>query len=85
MVEDLRPYGVTVNLLLPGGATDTGIIPRDVSIEIRKNLLRPEVMRAPALFLASSEAEGLTGERIVAREFDDWLLAFRRRSAHPIS
>jgi gluconate 5-dehydrogenase len=85
MVEDLRPYGVTVNLLLPGGATDTGIIPRDVSIEIRKNLLRPEVMGAPALFLASSEAEGLTGERIVAREFDDWLLAFRRRSPHPIS
>ena len=79
MVEDLRPYGVSVNLLLPGGATDTGIIPSGVSMEIRNTLLRPEVMGPPTLFLASSEAQGLTGERIVAREFDDWLLAFRSR------
>jgi len=85
MVEDLRPYGVTVNLLLPGGATDTGIIPGDVSMEIRKSLLRPEVMGAPALFLASPEANGLTGERIVARDFDDWLVAFRSRPAHRLS
>ncbi|HUZ42386.1 MAG TPA: SDR family oxidoreductase [Acidimicrobiales bacterium] len=83
MVEDLRPYGITVNLLLPGGASDTGIIPDEVSKEIRKNLLRPEVMGAPILFLASPEAHGLTGERIVAKDFDVWLSAFRNRSAKP--
>jgi gluconate 5-dehydrogenase len=85
MVEDLRPYGISVNLLLPGGATDTGIIPDEVSQEVRKNLLRPEVMAAPILFLASPEAEGLTGERIVAKDFDGWLSAFRRRSGDPAS
>jgi NAD(P)-dependent dehydrogenase (short-subunit alcohol dehydrogenase family) len=84
MVEDLRPHGVTVNLLLPGGATDTGIIPDDVSAEIRNNLLRPELMGAPTVFLASPEADGLTGERIVAKDFDDWLRAFRSRSADPV-
>jgi hypothetical protein len=45
---------------------------------------RPEVMGAPTVFLASPEADGLTGERIVAKDFDDWLRAFRSRSADPV-
>jgi NAD(P)-dependent dehydrogenase (short-subunit alcohol dehydrogenase family) len=81
MVEDLRPYGVTVNLLLPGGATATGIVPSEVSPQIRGGLLRPEIMGAPAVFLASAEAHGLTGERIVAKDFNAWLSAFRSKSA----
>ena len=85
MVEDLRPYGITVNLLLPGGATDTGIIPGEVSPAIRKNLLQPGVMGAPIVFLASSEAEGLTGERIVAKDFENWHTVFRRRSTDPMT
>ena len=36
-------------------------------------LLPPEVMADPIVFLASSLADGITGERIIAREFDDWL------------
>jgi hypothetical protein len=31
------------------------------------------------VFLASAEAEGVTGERIVAKDFDAWLTAFRSR------
>jgi hypothetical protein len=34
-------------------------------------------MGPPAVFLASSEADGLTGARIVASEFDAWLAEFR--------
>jgi gluconate 5-dehydrogenase len=83
MVEDLRPYGVTVNILLPGGATATGMVPDMVPEEARKSLLHPDVMRAPAVFLASAEAEGLTGERIVAKDFESWLADFRSRPGQP--
>ncbi len=79
MVEDLRPYGVSVNLLLPGGATETAMVPDSVPRDIRGTLLRPEVMGPPSVFLASLEAEGVTGERIVAKEFDSWLREFRSR------
>ncbi len=70
MAEDLRPYGISVNQLLPGGATATGMIPDGVP---REGLLQPEIMGPPIVFLASSEAEGLTGARIVAKDFDAWL------------
>lgn len=80
MVEDLRGSGVTVNLLLPGGATATGMIPDGLPREARSRLLSPEVMARPIVFLASDEAEGLTGERIVADEFDRWLSDYRTRS-----
>ena len=75
MTEDLRPHGVAVNLLLPGGATDTGMIPETLDPAARARLLRHEVMGPPIVFLASPEAEGVTGERIVAARFEDWLAA----------
>ncbi len=81
--EDLRPYGVAVNLLLPGGATATGMIPDDFPEAARRNLLPAAVMGPPAVFLASAEAAGLTGERIVARDFGSWLASFRARPAAP--
>lgn len=78
MTEDLRPYGVSVNLLLPGGRTATGMIPEQTG---RDAMLQPEVMGPAIVFLASDEAEGLTGERIVANEFESWLAEYRRRPA----
>ena len=80
MTEDLRTLGVTVNLLLPGGATLTGMIPDDVADGARGHLLPASIMGPPAVWLASTEAEGVTGQRIVAREWPEWLEAFRRRS-----
>jgi len=79
MTEDLRPHGIAVNLLLPGGATLTGMIPDSLPEEHRASLLAPEVMGPPIVFLASPEAEGLTGERIVVRDFDRWLADRRAR------
>ncbi len=75
MAEDLRQYGITVNILLPGGSTLTGMIPEHE--RTHAGLLKPEVMGPPIVFLASEEAEGLTGQRIVATEFDRWLSTFR--------
>lgn len=83
MVEDLRPFGVTVNILLPGGATATGMVPDSLPEEVRAALLHPDVMKAPAVFLASAEAEGLTGARIVAKDFERWLADFRTRRSAP--
>jgi NAD(P)-dependent dehydrogenase (short-subunit alcohol dehydrogenase family) len=75
MAEDLREFGVTVNMLLPGGATVTGMIPDEIrkQIESQSALLDPRVMAEPIVYLASPEAEGITGERIVATEFKQWL------------
>ncbi|WP_110928120.1 SDR family NAD(P)-dependent oxidoreductase [Bacillus massiliglaciei] len=75
MAEDLREFGVTVNMLLPGGATVTGMIPDEVRWELEGNslLLKPEIMAKPIVYLASKQSEGLTGERLVAVEFDSWL------------
>ena len=68
--QDLEGTGVTVNSLLPGGATLTGMIPDDLPAEIRSNLLDPEIIVAPLLWLVSSEADGLTGRRLIANRWD---------------
>jgi gluconate 5-dehydrogenase len=68
MAADLLGSPVTVNLLLPGGATATGMVP-DVKSAGPRNLLEPEIMGPPIVWLASADAAGVTGERIVATEF----------------
>jgi gluconate 5-dehydrogenase len=85
MAEDLKPHNIAVNILLPGGATNTGMIPIAMPDEIRSRLLNPDVMARPITFLASDEAEGLTGESIIATDFDSWLSKFRasRPTDHP--
>lgn len=75
MAEDLRELGITVNILLPGGATATGMLPEEYKDKWKTmpELLKPDIMALPIAFLASHLSDGLTGERIVAREFDQWL------------
>jgi gluconate 5-dehydrogenase len=64
-------------MLLPGGATRTGMVP-DPSAAGPRNLLEPEIMGPPIAWLASAEASGVTDERIVATEFEQWLSDRRR-------
>jgi NAD(P)-dependent dehydrogenase (short-subunit alcohol dehydrogenase family) len=75
MAADLADMPVTTNMLLPGGATDTGMIPDQMPQELRGNLLDPAVMGPPVVWLASPNAAGVHNERIVARDFDRWLAA----------
>ena len=77
MAADLAGTPVTVNLLLPGGATATGMVPDDVPPELRANLLDPAVMGPPIVWLASPEAAGVHDARIVAVDFEAWLAARR--------
>jgi NAD(P)-dependent dehydrogenase (short-subunit alcohol dehydrogenase family) len=73
MAADLAGTSVTVNILLPGGATATGMIPDDASPEVMATLLDPAIMGPPIVWLASREAEGVHDQRIVATSFDTWL------------
>ena len=73
MAADLADTSVTANILLPGGATATGMIPDDVPDEVRARLLDPAIMGPPIVWLSSPEAEGVHDQRIVAKEFDEWL------------
>lgn len=69
--QDLEGTGVTVNALLPGGATLTGMIPQDLDERIRAQLLDPKVVVAPLLWLASPAADPINGRRLLANCWRD--------------
>lgn len=74
MAADLADGPVRVNLLLPGGATATGMVPQEgLGDEMRNRLIDPAVMGPPVVWLASPAAADVHDERIVAVEFGDWL------------
>ena len=57
--QELRDSGVTVNVLLPGGATDTDLLPPSNNKKgADGNLLSPSIMINPALWLASDVLMG---------------------------
>jgi NAD(P)-dependent dehydrogenase (short-subunit alcohol dehydrogenase family) len=69
---DLAGTGVDVNVLLPGGAADTDLLPPSPNKKgADGNLLAPSVMRAPVCWLASDASNGITGARYIARLWDD--------------
>jgi NAD(P)-dependent dehydrogenase (short-subunit alcohol dehydrogenase family) len=67
--KDLAGTGVTVNALLPGGPANTRMIPQ-AEVSDRSTLIQPEVMMAPIVWLMSPQSDGVTGRRIVAKEWD---------------
>ena len=73
MAADLEGTAVRLNILLPGGATATGMVPDEIAAERRAALLDPMIMGPPIVWLASDEASGVHNERIVAVEFERWL------------
>jgi len=79
--QDLAGTGVTVNGLLPGGATDTGMIPDNVPDAVRSQLLRPEVMVEPLLWLASEASAATSGARLDAARWDAALPAEQAAAA----
>jgi gluconate 5-dehydrogenase len=46
---------------------------RDALSEHNVPMLEASVMNRALLFLASPASDGLTGEKIVGKDFDDWL------------
>lgn len=70
MAQDLVGTGITVNILCPGGATETNQIPNDIPQEMRDKLYSPDIMGEPTLFLCSDDSAGLHDVRIDAISFD---------------
>src|ERR1700722_18524469 len=76
--QDLQGTDVTVNALLPGGATLTGMVPQTMSQEAKSALLDPSIIVPPLLWLVSPEADGMTGRRLVATK---WQTGSKGKSA----
>jgi NAD(P)-dependent dehydrogenase (short-subunit alcohol dehydrogenase family) len=66
--SDLVGTGVTANVLVPGGVTDTPLVGEDAGD--RSRMLRPEVMVPPLLYLVSEEAAGVNGRRFIGADWD---------------
>ena len=60
---------MSVNVLLPGGPTDTRMVPPSAPFA-RSELIPPAAMAPPALSLASPASDGVTGRRFVAGLWD---------------
>lgn len=67
--EELKGDGITVNVLIPGGPTDTAFISDGAGWD-RAKMLRPAIMGPPACWLISDEAATYTGNRIIAAKWD---------------
>jgi gluconate 5-dehydrogenase len=80
MAADLDGTGVTVNLLLPGGATETGMFPAPEDRPSQLTVIDPAVMGPPIVWLASPRARDVHDQRIVATTFGPWL---ERRGVSP--
>jgi NAD(P)-dependent dehydrogenase (short-subunit alcohol dehydrogenase family) len=67
--KDLAESGVTVNVLVPGGAADTAMVSHDAEPD-RSKLISPAVMVAPIVWLTSRDSDGTTGRRIIGKDWD---------------
>jgi len=67
--QELKADGITVNVLIPGGPTDTPFISDGAGWD-RGKMLQPAIMGPPACWLISDEAGGYTGQRIIAANWD---------------
>lgn len=67
LAADLAGTGVTSNVLVPGGMTDTPMIGDAPN---RDRMLRPEIMVPPLLWLLSDEARKVNGKRFIAADWD---------------
>jgi NAD(P)-dependent dehydrogenase (short-subunit alcohol dehydrogenase family) len=72
LAQDLEGTGVTANVLVPGGAADTRLVPLRVAPD-RSVLISPDVMVPPLLWLCSSASDGVSGQRFIGMRWDSKL------------
>ena len=72
MAQELQGTGVTANVLVPGGAANTNLIAPDADLD-REALIKPEVMQAPVVWLASEESSEINGRRFIGIRWDESL------------
>jgi NAD(P)-dependent dehydrogenase (short-subunit alcohol dehydrogenase family) len=69
MSKDLDGTGITVNVLVPGGVTNTPMVPMESGFD-RQDMIQPEVMAPPLVWLVSDAAGGVSGRRFLAVHWD---------------
>lgn len=72
MAQELEGTGVTANVLVPGGATYTNMTASNTAYD-KDQLIKPEVMQAPVVWLSSDASQAFTGRRIIAYFWDESL------------
>lgn len=76
LAEELKALNITVNVICPGEFTDTAMAKKGVKEFFKKNnmpILEPTVMNKIALFLASDLSDKFNNEKLIGKEFDQWL------------
>jgi len=68
--RELEGTGVTVNVLVPGGRANTDLIPDDAAHD-RSNMIQPDVMQKPVVWLASEASDGINGQRFIGYYWDE--------------
>ena len=61
--------GVTVNVVVPGGPSDTPMVPMEAGFD-RSTMIQPTAMVPPILWLCSEAGGAHTGDRYVAAHWD---------------
>ena len=65
---DLKGTGVTSNVLVPGGVTNTPLVGEHAGD--RNRMLQPEIMVPPLLWLVSTAAAAVNGRRFIAADWN---------------
>ena len=68
LAADLKGTGVTANVLVPGGTTNTPLVGDESGN--RDKMLQPAIMVPPLLWLVSDAAASVSGRRFVAADWD---------------
>ena len=68
--RELEGTGVTVNVLVPGGMSNTNLIPDD-AVHSRDAMIQPDVMRGPVVWLASEASDSINGQRFIGYHWDE--------------
>lgn len=68
--KELAEHGITVNVVVPGGPADTPMVPQSSGFR-RSDLIPPAKMTHPIVWLCSRAADGVTGNRYIASQWDE--------------
>jgi NAD(P)-dependent dehydrogenase (short-subunit alcohol dehydrogenase family) len=78
--QEFAPYGITVNVVVPGGPSDTAMVPPESGYD-RSELIPTSAMVPPIVWLCSAEADGVTGNRYIAAHWNKDLAPEEARKA----
>lgn len=83
MAQELEGTGITVNVVTPGGAADTGMVCDEMGFD-RATLIRPEAMLPPILWFLSEGPDAPNNKRVLAAGWTPQAEAEGHPSVRPI-